>query len=77
MSAKENIGIIPSGVADAQGNLTRRDEMVNAKEFDAGNAVTTRSLKCSNRPMPGPCLTPGPCLIPPKCPFPRPRPNVR
>lgn len=61
-----------SSVLDTKGGLARRDEMANAKEFDAGNAVATRALKCSNRPIPGPCLgprcaTPQPCLIPPKC----------
>lgn len=61
-----------SSILDTKGSLTRRDEMANAKEFDAGNAVAPRALKCTNRPMPGPCLgprcaTPQPCLIPPKC----------
>ncbi len=84
MPVKESIGIVPSRVADAKGGLAGRDEMANAKEFDIGNVVVTRALKCTNRPRPGPCLgprpppgTPSPCLIPPKCPGPRPRPNFR
>ena len=58
---------------DAKGDLARRDEMVNAKEFDARNAQSARAIKCTNKPIPGPCL-PRPCL--PR-PIPRPRPNFR
>ncbi len=75
MLTKESIGIIPSGVADAKGNSavlqTRRDEMANAKEFDAGNGVAIRALKCTNKPRP----IPSPCIIPPKCGPIAPRPN--
>jgi hypothetical protein len=58
-------------VVDAKGDLARRDEMANAKEFDAGSIVATRALKCTNRPRPGACLPPPPCIIP------RPKPNFR
>ncbi len=72
MAIKESIGIIPSGVANAKRDLARRDEMDNAKEFDVEDVVTTRAIKCTNAPRPGPCLIPpgSPCLIPPKCPGP-------
>lgn len=70
MAIKESVGIIPSGVVGA-----RRDEMANAKEFDAENVVAIRAIKCTNLPRPGPCLHPpgSPCQIP--RPNPRPGPN--
>lgn len=84
MAAKENISVTLSGVMGAKADSAviqaRRDEMANAKEFDAGSVVTARAVKCTNRPRPGPCLHPpgSPCLVPPKCgPKPPPRPNVR
>ena len=57
-------------VVDAKGDLARRDEMVNAKEFDTRNAEAPRSRGC----RPGPCLTPT-CTVPPPCQQPRPNPK--
>lgn len=77
-----------SSVVDAKGDLVRRDEMANAKEFDYRNAESAQARKCTTMPYPpGPCLhpkcsVPEPCLVPPKCgllpkPEPRPRPPVQ
>lgn len=88
MPTKESIGVIASEVVGAKGDSAvlqaRKDEMANAKGFDAGSVVTARALKCTNRPTPGTCLgpkpppgTPRPCIVPPKCGQPRPRPNFR
>jgi len=65
-------GHVEAIISDTKGGLVTRDEMANAKEFDAGSIVATQALKCTNRPTPGPCLgprcaRPQPCLIPPKC----------
>lgn len=60
MPIKESIGVIPSAILQ-----TRRDEMANAKEFDARNAEATRSRGCK----PGTCISTCKCacIPPPKC----------
>ena len=63
-----------SSVVDAKGGSARRDEMANAKEFDARNVETDRPRGRTPCIRPGPCLTPT-CTVPPPCQIPRPNPK--
>lgn len=61
-------------VVETKGDLARRDEMANAKEFDTRNAEADRLRGRTSCIRPGPCLTPT-CTVPPPCQIPRPNPK--